>query len=293
MSQTWQDYLDMYIEAMRPFYRQQYSEKDEYLADFQSMKAYRDAFLMQLHDFSNQSDFGETLADGFERLYNELYHVHTFNPERNQESPYELDIFRLHIWELFVCTVAFLLHYERYYDIRCLLYHTYFLRIYSITDEVRPYTYDHIRFHSAAMEEWIKPEMSGDLSRKFTLTGHFVCTEREYRPVYTGKVIANADLFLYQVYNAMGLESQEWRNTWFPTCYIYADGNKVIWSKLKSIGFCNKIMPLFGLSDNIEELKSRIRRCKAERDVRYSMGHARPATAILDLIKEDEIGILP
>lgn len=57
------------------------------------------------------------------------------------------------------------------------------------------------------LEENIKPTLGGDLSRKYTLMGHFVCTERVFLPIYSGRAMANADLFLYQVYNGLKLDT--------------------------------------------------------------------------------------
>lgn len=41
------------------------------------------------------------------------------------------------------------------------------------------------------------------MRRKYTLAGHLLCTEREYLPIYTGRKMAEADLFLYQVNNGL------------------------------------------------------------------------------------------
>ena len=73
------------------------------------------------------------------------------------------------------------------------------------------------------LEENIKPTLGGDLSRKYTLMGHFVCTEREFLPIYSGRAMANADLFLYQVYKGLKLGTLTQWMGWFPALYIYAD----------------------------------------------------------------------
>ena len=66
------------------------------------------------------------MADTFEKMYNTLYNVQTFVPNAFSVNPDLFDIFRVHIWELFVCTVTYMLHAELYSDINKLLVHTYF-----------------------------------------------------------------------------------------------------------------------------------------------------------------------
>ena len=133
--------------------------------------------------------------------------------------------------------------------------------------------------------------MPGELCRKFTLTGHFLCTEREFLPVYTKKRIAEADLFLYQVYNGLDLDQLTKDFGWFPICYVYSEEHNSMWKKLKSKNFCEKIMPIFGVK-SIDELKKKIEKCLSDNMMRYrESGYA--ATAILDWVKIEEIAALP
>ncbi len=284
------EYIDAYIEAMKQFYMKK-PDTNSYLSSFMSMKEYRDSFLDHLKAFSSSKHFGASMADEFERLYNALYNVHTFEPSSMQCGKVEFDIFRLHIWELFVCTITFLLHYEMYEDIHELLVHTYFLRTAGIGNETKPFSYVQFRFHSSMMEEHIKPEMGGDLSTKYTLVGHYVCSERELLPIYSGKAMANADLFLYQVYNGLDLDKLNSWGAWFPSLYAYAEEYDSMWKKLLSKQFCYKIMPVFGVQ-SIEDLKCRIAKCVINRDYHYS-GAWSSASAILSWIKLDDIATLP
>ena len=141
------------------------------------------------------------------------------------------------------------------------------------------------------MEDIIKPTLDG-LSNKYTLTGHYLCKEREYKPIYSGKAMANADLFLYQVYNGLNLEKLSERGIWFPRLYVYADQYDSIWLMLKSKRFCNKIFPLFGVN-SIDELKERIEKCVYDKDCHYSNSWSSSASAILSWIKLDEVAVLP
>lgn len=287
-----QEFLDAYIEALKPFFKASYSDPQTYLEDFSAMKDARNLFLGYLKGFSTKEHFGSFMADSFEKLYNSLCDIRTFVPDAHSCGTDEFDIFKLHVWELFVCTTAFMLHNELYSDLHEMLYHTYFLRQDGLSETVRTTSYEGFRFHSKLMEEQIKPKMPQDLSRKYTLTGHYMVNDREYLPLYSGKALANADLFLYQVYNGLNLEQiTEWF-PWFPTLYVYADHYDSVWKKLKSEQFCKKIMPIFGVA-TIQDLKARLSQCKVDSNVRYSHGFADPAPAILSYIKLDDVGVLP
>jgi len=114
------DFIDAYIEAMKQFYVKNI-DNETYLANFTAMKDYRNVFLDHLKAFSSTSDFGQEMADEFEYLYNALYCVNTFDSGTASCSPDDFDIFRIHVWELFVCTMTFMLHFEMYHDINDLL----------------------------------------------------------------------------------------------------------------------------------------------------------------------------
>lgn len=285
------DFVDAYIEAVKQFYVKNI-DNDSYLANFRAMKEYRNVFLDHLKAFSNTDHFGATMADEFERLYNALFNAYTFEPGAMSCGEKEFDIFRIHVWELFVCTVTYMLHFELFDDIHDLLIHTYFLRTSAVGSEKMPFSYEWFRFHSKMIEESIKPTLDGDLSRKFTLTGHYVYTEREYMPIYSGRAIANADLFLYQVYNGLGLDSLTKWGSWFPVLYVYADEYDSMWKKLSSKRFCEKVMPVFGVK-TIVDLKERIGKCKLDGDYHYTGAWGGCASAILTWIKLEDVATLP
>lgn len=284
------EFIDVYIDSMKQFYVKNI-DNDIYLKNFEVMKEYRDIFLDHLNAISTSEHFGSTMADEFELLYNTLYNVRTFVPNADSYGGNDLDLFRLHVWELFICTVTYMLHFEMYEDIHELLVHTYYLRVYETGNEIRPFCYEWLRFHSDMLEKYIKPTIK-ELSGKYTLTGHYICTKREYMPIYNAKAIANADLFLYQVYNGLSLDGLTQFGPWFPALYVYADGNALMWKRLTSKSYCKKIMPVFGVN-TIEELKDRIAKCKPDRDYHYSGGWGGIATAILTWIRLDEIATFP
>ena len=287
-----QEFIDVYMDSLKCFYKKEFT-KEEYLKDFEEMKEFRDVFLDYIKYVSQTTEhFGEFMADTFEKMYNTLYNAEFYEPEAEQISYSSFDIFRVHIWEIFICTTTYLLHNEDYKSINELLVHTYYLRTSPLTREVKPASYEKLRFYSKVMEDKIKPYMSEKLNRLYTLTGNYLCTEREYLPVFTGKRIAEADLFLYQVYNGLNLDMLTEYGPWFPTCYIYAEEFDSMWKKLESRRFCEKIMQLFGV-ETIEKLKERLLRCVQDRKIRYSSGYAMPASAILDWVKVEDIAKLP
>ena len=104
--------------------------------------------------------------------------------------------------------------------------------------------------------------------------------------------MANADLFLYQVYNALGLEDLTQLIAWFPTLYVYAEKYDSMWKRLSSKRFCEKVMPIFGVK-TIDELKEKISKCIFDRNYRYNNGWVGAASAILSWVKIDDIATLP
>lgn len=275
---------------MKQFYSEN-CDGERYIKNFSEMKAYRNVFLDHIAAISENDNFGSIMADEFETMYNTLYNVDTFNPGASSCTYDEFDLFKLHIWELFVCTTTYMLHFDMYKDIHELLLHTYFLKTSPLGNEFRPYDYTNFRFYSKMIEERVKPQLPEPLSNKYTLTGHYIVSERAYMPIYTPKAMANADLFLYQVYNGLNLEQLMGWGAWFPTLYIYADQNHSIWQKLCSKRFCEKVMPLFGV-ETVKDLQKAISKCVPERDYRYQ-GTWHGASSILTWIKLEDMATLP
>ena len=287
------DFIDAYIVAMKQFYKPDGPKPKEYLEDFQKMQEYRDVFLEQMNVFSGQNGFGGLIADSFERLYNTLFDIKTFDPERQSFNKYTLDIFRVHIWELFICVTAYMLRYELYVDIHDMLEHTYYLRSACYDDKLMPASYEGFRIHSEYLEEIVKKSLEDERKNKITLMGHLLCIERTNPPIYTTSSLAESDLFLFQVYKAFNLEELSWHGFgWFPTCYIYANRySSPMWVRLKSKRFCEKIMSLFGVM-SIDKLKEAIAKCTLDKDYHYRDSFDYPI-AIMNCVKIEEIATLP
>ena len=284
-------FLDKYVEAMKPFYKGAYERHEQYLDDFAKMQEYRDAFLDFLQSLAGSPHLGSYMADFFERLYNSLYNKFTFVANPSSCYGNEFDIFRIHIWELFICTIAYMLRFELFESINELLVHTYYLKNSALGLEENESSYKGFYFTSEMLEYNIKPNLDTNLRKYFSITGYFICEKGEYKPIYSGRSIANADLFLFQVYNGLSLGDLYDGYPWFPQLYVYSDGNYNFWKRLKSEQFCKKIMPIFGVY-TVVELKDRIAKCKHLNDYKYS-GSLKSAIAILDCVKLDQIATLP
>lgn len=288
-------FIEKYLNGIKQFYVKNIDEK-KYIENFKCMKEYRDLFLEYLDEISlSEKNFGETIAGVFEEIYNSIHVPEIITGKSDIIKNNDLDLFYVHIWELFICSVTLLLHYEMYAEINNLLYHTYFLNKGIIGSSERiSCSYRQFFYFSDMIENRIKPSLNGSESRCFTLAGNYICNYRENLPIYTKKSIANADLFLYQVYNGLGLDSLYGSESWFPSLYVYADRNYSIWNKLVSMNFCKKIMPLFGV-DNVEELKKRISKCVSDDSYRYEGTTSRTgaAPAILSQIDIKDIATRP
>ena len=284
-----EEFVDLYISQLKRFHRLRYESWQQYYDDFNDMCEPRNQFLDSL-DAYRQADI---LPEVMERLYNELYCEHTFEPGRNQCSLDEFDIFRLHLWELFVLTTAFLLVKNRFKDLHTLLVHTYFLRSSPLTDEIEANNYTAFNFMSKYMEriikENVKPEGGGSY---YTLAGHLLCNHREYGKTFTKRTIAEADLFLFQVYGGLKLSSLKGDPYWFPRCYVYAGNSGALWTKMSSRKYCESILPLFGVQ-RIDELRDVIRQCHYGQDIGYMYGLADPAPEIKEYIDISAIGTKP
>ncbi|MDD3221015.1 MAG: TIR domain-containing protein [Lachnospiraceae bacterium] len=285
-------FIEEYVEMLKT-YNENGSRNGKQTYDcFIEMKQIRDVFLDFLSALAEtELNFADIVSEAFERMYNTLTTAKGFNPDAMQACDSDYEIYKIHIWELFICVMAFLRHTQNYKMINELLNHTYFLTTSCLSDDVKPANYCRFRFHSRLIEEQYKPTTSN--KDKFTLIGHILCTEREKRPIYTGEAIAEADLFLYQVTKAYQLAEDEHQYRepyWFPTCYVYVKTWPKEWIKMKSRKYCEKMYDLFAVK-SVDELKEKLKDCTSDREMRYN-GSFDSAPAILNCVKLEEIGSL-
>ena len=190
-----------YIEAMKTFWVKGVKADQEYEL-FLYTKPARDLFL----DFvevvaESDSDYAELLAEIFEEMYNTFTCVKTYDVGTMSGSDNDVDVFKIHIWELFICVIAYMRHVRDYKSINVVLTYTYFLNESIFGGNAKIKNYTEFRHHSRPIEDVYKP--TTDQKQKFTLLGDVICNQREKLPIYTKNAIAEADLFLYQVCNGL------------------------------------------------------------------------------------------
>jgi len=99
---------------------------DLILKQLDATKPLRDYFIEYIVALiSKDMHIGEIASECFEKLYNDMIDS---TLDFSQHYPDNLEIQRYFIWESFICTVAVLLHYEKYADINDILTQTYFLK---------------------------------------------------------------------------------------------------------------------------------------------------------------------
>ncbi|MBQ3456576.1 MAG: toll/interleukin-1 receptor domain-containing protein [Synergistaceae bacterium] len=285
---TANDFVNLYLDSLKGFYRKDKFMLDTFLDDFRAMKENRNYFLkfIKLLAESNKIALGDFLAEAFERIYNTLCHLHFFTPQAGSCYDTSFYIFKLHVWELFLFSMTYLLHHDMLSDIHDLLVRTYFLRMSPLSGETLPSSYGAFWFSTRELDASIKKYVP-DLSQQLTPIGHIVCIERESLPVYSKSAIADTDLFLFQILDGLELGSTN-SSSWYPTCYIYSDIYHSMWEKLISKKFCEKIFCLFDVQ-SIESLKQKISKCNNKPAIVY--GNAiNPAPTIRQFIKLQDIG---
>jgi hypothetical protein len=243
-------------------------------------KLLRDYFIDYIDTLiSKDMPIGEIASDYFENLFNNVTDARNLH----QWYPANLEFYYFFIWESFVCTIAVLLHYEKYKEINNMLSRTYFL-IDRISGE-EAYSYEEFKKPFEIIENVCKPNYAQP--NLYTLAGE-ITVKREKKPLITKETLSNADLFLYQMSYIFG--TSPWK--WFPILYIYRSWSQrqSLWKKLQSKKYCEKLFPLFGVN-NITDLKNLVCKSVSDKEYRYSSCHY-GAPGILASIKIDEIGIL-
>lgn len=285
-------FIDEYISVLKSFFVRNITDGKLIYEKYVEMKTVRDVFLDFIVALSEtELSFSDTMCSFFEKMYNSLTHKKGFETQESRaiNNLEDFEIYKILIWELFICTIAYLRHIENYTEINGMVSNTYFLNQYWHGESTVEQNYCVFRHHSRIIEDQYK--LTTEYKNQFTLLGHTLCTEREKLPIFTKEAIAEADLFLYQIKKAFDLveDNNRWRDSyWFPNCYVYCNQYPAEWKKMKSRKFCKKMYPLFGV-DTLEELKMVIAKCTYDENMRYS-GSFQSAPAILSCINLDEIG---
>lgn len=200
---------------------------------------------------------------------------------------YDYEFYDYVLWEIFICTISVLLHYEKFKEIYTILTHSYFINISQNNDNKEFKNFIFMRKYFKFLEIKCKPK--NENPRLFTLAGN-ILVKREKKPIITRESLSNADIILYQFSEIVELSNNPMGYIWFPVTYIYHKYKQDFWIRLKSKKYCNKILPLFGVN-NINELKKIINITSDRQGVGYS-NFFNDAPTILRSIKIDEIGTI-
>ena len=227
------------------------------------------------------ASIADIITEFFERFYN-----HCMKMDSNITNSSDLEYVEFFIWESFICTVAILVHYEKYQEIHDILKHTYFLDKSVYNSDSNNDATNFLKFRPVLnrIENYKK---STDKSKLLSLASD-ILVYRTKLPTITKQTIVDADILLYQLSNVYGI--QEYNYGWFPLTYVYNENshNYPYWNKLKSIKQCEKLYPLFEV-DNIEALREKVQLNKRN-GIRYEGAFFNEAPIILQSITIADIG---
>ncbi len=174
---------------------------------------------------------GEKIASVIETCFNGLEH-----------QDYE-ECYRFFFWDIFICTAALFIEFEKFLDLHKLLNRTYFLRYYIGTNTApEPYTFSQFRPYLRTLEDHYKPKINPWL---ISLAADML-VKREYGSNITRRSLVTTDITLAHLSMLYGKGDF----TWYPALAPYSNcaGYDLIWERLVSKAFCEKLFPLFGVS---------------------------------------------
>lgn len=232
------------------------------LKQIEESKLIRDLYIEFLEVIIyNGFEIDNIIPNFLEQIYNDTHDA----SGKSQYGEDEFEFFDFFIWETFICTTSTLLYYERFRELHQILIHTYFLRDNYFVQTLKTNNFLTFRKYFKTIEDVCKPKSEN--LELYTLAGD-ILIKREKKPLLTKDSIANADIVLYQMSCILELTKDD-RWHWFPILYPYSRWPQPIWQKLESISYCEKIMPLFGVS-SVSALKEKINNAKFGENIRYS-----------------------
>jgi len=252
------------------------------IEQIEKLKPIRDIYINFLDALIliDASFLDDKIADFFQNVYNSVISVDT---TRTSHSESEFDHYRYLLWEMFICTVAYLLHYEKFSVIKGLVYRTYFLNRGSYSDEELPESFTFFRQYLRSIEQNNKSE---DGTQKLSLSADML-VKREALPVITKSRIVEADVLLCQLSHIYATSS----HAWFPYTYIYNQNSNILWKRLISRKYCERTMELYG-AESIAALKEITIKYAYKRPVEYQQS-LETVPSILTTIDADVIASKP
>ncbi|MEG0835654.1 MAG: toll/interleukin-1 receptor domain-containing protein [Christensenellaceae bacterium] len=273
---------DEFIGAAKQYTIQENTSKEDgILPLIDQFKSYRDLFVDYLESIIYSGfSLANIVPTLIERLYNELHDA----TEKTSYSHSDFEVSDFFIWELFIVMTATCLHFDKFFELRSILEHTYFLKESYFSNSLKAHNFSQFRAYCQTIEVTCKSKSA--TPNLHTMMGD-ILVKREKKPILTKDSLSNADIVLYQLFEIMSFTT-EGHDGWFPLSYIYHEDTQIIWQKLKSTQYCKLIMPLFGVT-TIDKLREVIANSHVDRDMRHRSAWE-PAPCILSSIKLEEIG---
>ena len=187
-----------------------------------------------------------------ENLYNSLLLLKINGNSYDSNDEAMLELYQIFIWNIFISSIAYLFHYEKFTEIHEILCSTYFL-IDDVTtlERQNPETFLKFRYHGRIFDNYYERK-----DRLFSKTADIVSHQIK-EPIITTERFAQTDILLSQLSFALKTSKiDDWG--WFALSYVYSKESNDMWIKLTSKKYCQKILPLFGVK-TIDEFKQLIK----------------------------------
>lgn len=155
-----------------------------------------------------------------------------------------MECYHFFFWDIFICTAALMLCYEKYGELQGLLNRTYFLRnIIGTQNDPSAYSFSQFRQHCRTIDGYYKNQINPNL---VSLAAD-ILIKREYGTCITKRTLVTTDTTLAHLAMLYGKANF----TWYPVLAAYSHyaGYDLIWSRLVSRSFCRKLFPLFGVTE--------------------------------------------
>ena len=239
---------------------------EEIISKIDATKELRNSYLSFINSVIENNEgnqIADFIVDFFETSRNSLF---LFDGSRS--TKYNLNLYAEHhiflLWECFVCTIAYLWHYEKFAEINTVLTHTYFLKSdVNAYEDVVPRQFPAFHYWSDVLSDYSKRK--GRVSIVSDIIGNRPC-----EPIINKKTFAYADVLLTQISFALNVSDSNWY--WFASTYNNVSmfgGYDGMWNKLQSREYCKKILPLFGV-DSVERLIEIVKEHPVPREYSYS-----------------------
>jgi hypothetical protein len=97
-------FVTEYIDILKQYHEKDVTDPKVVFDSFMETKVVRDVFLDFLDSVMELDiDIGNLLCEIFETLYNTLIYAKTYSSNGSSYNDYEFDVYKCHIWELFIC----------------------------------------------------------------------------------------------------------------------------------------------------------------------------------------------